>query len=393
MDVATYHRSIPLARLVALTGLIFLAILAIGLRPKDFSTSNQARWLSGRNGIRFEKYGVALTDPLSRAIRNIASGDQGFSIEIALKPEGFTTNGFSFIFLLYDGSDRSQLLIAQWQSFLIVMNGDDYDHRRKTKRISIKLSPDAQETQFVSIATGLEGTSIYLDGRFAAASKDLILELPGGKDARLILGNSSRGKNPWKGDIRGLALYGRRLSETDSGLHCERWRRTRSFASAKDGSPLLLYTFDEGGGKVIGNSMGTGYPLHIPAKSRILYPKFFSRSWDTARLANNLTLDAFLNFFGFIPFGMVLAATLVKMGGRLEKHSISISGGAGILVSATIEIIQAWMPSRSSDLQDLILNSAGMLAGAVIIGLLLHRRLYAGVGEKNSLFRRISSRF
>ena len=170
-------------------------------------------WLSKPPGIRFNGYGIAYTEPVKELSNAGGINANGFSIEIALKPAKYQKHGFNFLFAIHDGNDGKQLLIGQWRSSLIVMNGDDYDHKRKTKRISIKLAEALPITQFLTITTGKDGTHMYLDGRLIRTQKDLTLKIPEGQNARLLLGNSVYGKNSWKGDVLGLAVYCYPISE------------------------------------------------------------------------------------------------------------------------------------------------------------------------------------
>ena len=48
--------------------------------------------------------------------------------EMAAKPLN-QEECFNFIFAIHNGSDRNQLLLGQWRSWIIAINGDDYDHR------------------------------------------------------------------------------------------------------------------------------------------------------------------------------------------------------------------------------------------------------------------------
>jgi glycopeptide antibiotics resistance protein len=90
-----------------------------------------------------------------------------------------------------------------------------------------------------------------------------------------------------------------------------------------------------------------------------------------------LIQDIIINLVGFIPFGFVLTATLIKLGGSFEKRGVIIAAALCFSVSLLIEILQAWIPSRSSDGLDLLLNTIGALIGAAIC---------------NSLYLRISGR-
>ncbi len=76
--------------------------------------------------------------------------------------------------------------------------------------------------------------------------------------------------------------------------------------------------------------------------------------------------DIIINLLGFIPFGFVLSATLSKLGGMFRKYGIFLAVGVCFAVSLVIEVTQAWIPSRNSDLLDLVFNTSGGWIGAVI---------------------------
>ena len=115
---------------------MLLIILAVGLNPKGFHFSNNVAWITERPGIRFSRYGIAYTQPLTNLIQENGSGPDGFSLEIALKPANERRRGFKFILAFHNGDDGTQFLLGQWRSTIIVMNANDYAYRRKTKRIS-----------------------------------------------------------------------------------------------------------------------------------------------------------------------------------------------------------------------------------------------------------------
>lgn len=66
-----------------------------------------------------------------------------------------------------------------------------------------------------------------------------------------------------------------------------------------------------------------------------------------------------------MPFGFILYGTLIRLGGAFEKQGVLLTVAFCFLVSFAIEILQAWMPSRSSDLLDLLLNTLGAWLGAL----------------------------
>ena len=123
--------------------------------------------------------------------------------------------------------------------------------------------------------------------------------------------------------------------------------------------------FDENKGKRALNHVGGDNHLFIAAKMRILNKKILALKRGEFLVTRSLVQDLIVNFAGFIPFGFVLMGTFVKAGGGFRKHGILIAVVLCFFVSLAIEIVQAWMPSRSSDLLDLTLNTLGGLFGAV----------------------------
>jgi VanZ family protein len=74
--------------------------------------------------------------------------------------------------------------------------------------------------------------------------------------------------------------------------------------------------------------------------------------------------DALANLLAYIPFGLLLALTLLARfrGG----WSVLLSALTGVLLSASMEYAQMYLPMRTSSNLDLLTNSAGALAGALL---------------------------
>ena len=109
MDFSKYQKKISLKCLVGLSVAVLFGILFFGLWPKGFNFSNDVTWITEQPGIRFSGYGIAYTDPIKELSKEDDSGENGFSVEIALKPLS-AQEGFNFIFALHNGNDRNQLL-------------------------------------------------------------------------------------------------------------------------------------------------------------------------------------------------------------------------------------------------------------------------------------------
>jgi VanZ family protein len=335
--------------------------LIFGLNPKDFFLSNNVSWGPESPGIKFGKYGVAYTEPFFEAFKRKASKPSGFSFEISLKPKNDIEGGFNFIIVLHNGKDSDQLLMGQWRTHIIFMNGDDYNHKRGTKRISIDTATLPTEDLFITVTTGKEGTKIYYDGQLLREKNDLTLKIPNkGMKARLIIGNSVYGRNSWKGTIYGLAFYRYELTPQNVFLHYDQWLKENNFSFAKKENPYLLYLFDGNKSSRFLDYSSRNNHINIPSRMKILKKKFLS-------LPNNLALkDLILNLIGFIPFGFSLTAALIRLDGAIGKRSQLMAVFFGFLLSLTIESIQYWAPIRDSSIQDLILNTFGTAIGAAI---------------------------
>jgi VanZ family protein len=383
LDFLEYHKQITLKCLVGLSVAILFGILIFGLIPKGFHFSNGVNWIKDQPGIRFSKYGIAYTNPFIELIEGEISESNSFSIEIALKPASYDEKGFNFILALHNGKDRNQLLMGQYLSWIILMNGDDYDHKRRTKRIAVNTASPSPTAQFVTITTGKEGTKVYLNGQLVRSKKNLTLKIPNGSKARLLIGNSVNGRHSWQGDVYGLAFYGYTLAAQDATLHFNRWFQDQNFSFAKKDKPSILYFFDEKEGLRALDHAGGNHHLEIPLRMHILEKEILSPSWSLSKLNRNFIKDIVLNLVGFIPFGFVLSATLIKLGGTFEKNDVLISVVLCFTLSLFIEIVQAWIPSRSSHMLDLILNTLGALMGTIIYRFFIVR-IYSKRGLKAS---------
>jgi VanZ family protein len=86
--------------------------------------------------------------------------------------------------------------------------------------------------------------------------------------------------------------------------------------------------------------------------------------------------DVVLNVLGYFPLGLLL--TLVLMG-RVPVAVAATAGVAGgVAVSFTLELLQAWLPTRIPSNVDVLSNAVGAAAGAVAGALFGKRWLLSG---------------
>jgi len=84
----------------------------------------------------------------------------------------------------------------------------------------------------------------------------------------------------------------------------------------------------------------------------------------TASPANVLEMVG--NVGMFLPFG-ALASMVLDRGNRRARSRILLTFAAGLIFSALIETAQLWLPTRYTDIDDVIFNSSGALLGALLL--------------------------
>jgi hypothetical protein len=349
---------------------ILIVTLFFGLNPRGFYFKNNVRWSTDSPGLSFGNFGIAHTDPFIESI----AGDPSLSIEIALRTDAGDEKSFTHILTLHNGDDDSQLMLGQWLSYIVFMKGNDYENKKPGKRIWANTADANSDEIFVTLTSGIEGTSVYMNGKLVKTQKDLILQVPqGDSKSRLIIGNSIYGKHSWEGSIRGLALYRSVLSDHQAGLHYSEWRKDGNFRFAEKEKPWVLYTFDEITGiKAIDHGTGKN-DLTIPKRMTVFKMNFLESSIEDLRINSGFVIDFIINLLGFMPFGFFFSALLFRRRGKFPIYFILMAGSAGFLLSLFIEVAQAWLPSRNSSIFDLVLNTTGTLLGAMLFGFMSSR--------------------
>jgi glycopeptide antibiotics resistance protein len=106
--------------------------------------------------------------------------------------------------------------------------------------------------------------------------------------------------------------------------------------------------------------------LIIPSKFVIPEKQVLTMPWKNFRLNWSFFNDLLINFFGFIPFGFSFAALLWSINGFPSRHRLLITLTVGFGISLFFELCQVFIPTRSSQMSDLLLNTLGTLAGAFV---------------------------
>jgi len=339
---------------------ITLFMLWAGLDPKGYRFRNEVDWVENGGGLRFGRFGRVETEPVLSREQATALNQNGYALELAFDPAPDPHGGFRVLASFHSGGDGLQLIIGQWREVLIVMNGDDYSHRRRLPRITADTSKFPKRPLRLTINSNPTGTSLYLNGEPVATSAKLHLTLPSEPESgRLLLGNTASAGQPWLGVISFVSLLPRSLT---AGEVASSWR-TQGALSPSTSDALLLFRFEEAGGRTIRNHGSMVAPLTIPSGLNALGRRFLRGSMADSTSSRFLMLDTLVNFIGFMPFGAAVVIVL-RSSHRSRPRTILVTALFGFALSLTIELAQAWMPSRDSSLRDLLLNTAGAPVGA-----------------------------
>ncbi|MFM2407371.1 MAG: hypothetical protein RL358_113 [Pseudomonadota bacterium] len=101
----------------------------------------------------------------------------------------------------------------------------------------------------------------------------------------------------------------------------------------------------------------------------------FSDVLQQPLLQTYTAFDALLNIISYIPLGLLLGLTLRARLGALA--SLLVACFLGLALSASMEFLQMYLPSRTSSNLDLLTNVSGTLLGALLaLGFIRSTRVY-----------------
>jgi VanZ family protein len=182
------------------------------------------------------------------------------------------------------------------------------------------------------------------------------------------VGDSPRDNDTWQGQFRGLAIYHETLSGEQLALDYESWLND-SHPSEKPIRADSLYLFNERSGRLIRDHGKSGIDLQIPERYVIVRQVLLESPWRAFEPTWGYVEDLTINVLGFAPFGLTLYAFLFACG---WKQGVGIPVViVGLLTSLTIETLQSYLPTRDSDLTDVLTNTLGTWLGVYLFSLML----------------------
>ncbi|MBP7736590.1 MAG: VanZ family protein [Spirochaetes bacterium] len=356
--------------LILINIIILLIILFAGFWPFEFKPANNVRRLNDNKGIILIRNNQILeADILSYSSLLSNLDNNTLIIEIRIKPYSATKNWLSNILCFYDDKDPEIFMMAKWKSELIL--------RRRVQRPSGEYAyhevgvTDAfitDKTALITVSMDASGTTVYIDGKKASLFPRYILNPMNDNlsNARLLVGNDPRIRVPWEGEIQGLAIYRGALNQFEASKHYVMWLTHDHDSLSREKSIIALYPMNEPSGPVLHNIITWRNNLIIPGHLHAIKKMVLSKPWVNYWREIKYYSDITINIMGFIPLGFFLPA-LFRVCGVKRKSFVYITAiFTGFSISLAIELIQVYMPFRSSSLTDLVCNTLGTILGVVV---------------------------
>jgi VanZ family protein len=340
--------------------LVLCGILVAGLWPFH-APRNAVSWLRNQNGLLFGDYGSILS---AGEFRPSASQDGPCSLEIWLQPAAtFDSND---IVAFSTEKNPVQFAVAQSRDDLFVIRNfvDPREHPRQS-HLAIDHAFRAGNKLLITITSGPRGTVVYLNGTMARTSSKFALS---SKDfaGELVIGNSPVQNDTWGGQLWGLGIFDRDLTAAEVLQHYDSWSKSLGAQLAGTDGTRALYVFNEGEGRVVHNEIASEPDLRIPEHYFVLHKKFLEPFWKEFRPNWVFAQNVILNVVAFVPLGFLLCAYFSSVRALNRPRLVAIILGGAI--SLTIEILQAYLPTRESGTLDIITNTTGTAAGTILYG-------------------------
>ena len=344
--------------------IISTGILLVGLWPFDFRPENKVSWLQDRDGVQFYGRSIIYSPIPFFQYSNIPN--KAISIEIWLQPKTEPNHYLPRILSFYDGQKFENLFVGQWKSELILRRRDLSSKKSETyKEIGVQDALPMGQVRFITITSGTQGTSIYIDGRRELFLDYILIPENNRISDYLILGNSPTGESYWTGNLYGLAIYNQELSEEKVFQHFQRWIDRKGFIPSLAEGLFALYLFNERLGEHIHDAVNH-HLLLMPQRFQALQKKILVPPWEDFQFNRFYLMDILTNILGFIPFGFFFSAYLWTKKPRSIYQLLFISLLIGGGLSLSVELIQVYLPTRSSQLMDVITNIIGTAIGVAL---------------------------
>ncbi|HEX9021457.1 MAG TPA: VanZ family protein [Nitrospirota bacterium] len=361
--------------------MITFGILAACLWPFNFNAGNKVAWLQDEYGIRFYGQGVVFS-PAPLKMPDAAAGTGALTIELLVRPGKGSGSEWGSILTWYS-QGQEQFIFGQWKTnFNVRVPAVATIAKGSYRHLGIVNSLPANTARLITVASGRDKTDIYVNGKLEeSAPHYTLLHDDQGIAGYLVLGTSPPGRDPWNGDVLGMAVYGRLLTDGEIRDHYQAWGKRERTAVLSGHSqlqagkaarreatdPVALYFFNERSGQAIRDHSGAGNQLQVPARFRPFHKPVLLAPWNDRWLSFGYVVDIILNVLGFVPFGFFLSAWLRYAKDLPAARVYGIAILSGFCLSLGVELTQVYLPTRGSQLMDVVTNTLGTALGAMLL--------------------------
>jgi hypothetical protein len=335
-----------------LSALILLILLIAGLSPFH-SLPNQASWLKAEDGLEFGDHGVIFS---SGPLLSPALPERPCSIEVWMRPR--LTSDENTILAFSNPANPVAFSLRQQISDLRIWRGG-LDGGAPAVAFRDDLFARGGPI-LITLTAGPDGAVLYVDGERDRVFPQLRFS-SGNLNGQVVFAGSPTDYDTWSGTVQGLAIYETELSPSQVRSHYASWSRPGHPEPVAAEQPVALYVFAERAGNRVHNLVNSAADLIIPQKFMLLRPTLLDLPWRAFRASRSYVQDLFVNVCGFIPFGFVMCWFFSVV--LLRKHPSVAAVISGIALSFLIECLQVYLPTRHSDLTDVLTNTLGTCVG------------------------------
>ena len=357
----------PSPLLTAACAAVLGGILVAGLWPFH-APANQVAWLANGNGVHLGDYGTLLsTGPL---VTSTADRTAPCSLEIWLAPAG-ADDSMAILSFYVPGSPWQFSIRQSKQDLELLWESHAKVARSRRRALYVDNAFTAGSPVFVTITSAPAATRVYLNGSLAREASHFPLSAADFAGT-VVVANSPFQNDSWRGDLHGLAFYAAALQPVEAMMHYRDWTSGHARDLALEPGIRGLFLFNEHAGRTVHNLAASGAGLTIPARYTVLHEKFLELPWQEFSPDEWYLKDVLINIGGFVPLGFVFLA-LFKARNVRRDRAVTILLGA--LTSITIEVLQAFLPTRDSGMTDIFTNTLGTAIGVMLYPSVLVRKV------------------
>jgi len=356
--------------------ILFLYLISLFyalLQPFDFDfRTNNVKWLQEKNGIRFDQDGKAISNDSMPGLYQILTEGNGLTLEVWISTYDILQDGPARILSYSINPSLRNFTLAQSRDKLVMrLRTEITDLNGVLPHIEVAGIFEAKRIYHIVVTYDFDQECVFVNGK-----KHLCDGTVRGKFSnwdpsfKLVIGNEVTGNRPWLGEIYYAAIYNQALDSREIKIRYETGITNTMCPDANqlndDTIPVICYPLKEKEGDKIVDAGLSPYKfnLHIPERLLEKNP-ILNTPWFKDLKYYLFTMRSLFNILGFIPLGFLLHR-LMRAKFKFDFQTVSIVLIIGLSISLGCEILQHFLPTRFSQITDVLTNFAGLSFGIII---------------------------